>query len=135
MFSTEGGVAKLYTRGNGRVGQDISHIIKHIPALMSVVEKCDSEITMRGEFIIAKDAFDVLCENADEGERMSNPRNFVSGVINSKRSKYYSNIDFVAYELIRVKSKKRERLDIKPSEQFRILNELGIPVVDWIRDR
>jgi DNA ligase (NAD+) len=132
LFSTEGGVAKLYTRGNGRVGQDISHIIKHIPALMGVVENCDSEITMRGEFIIAKDAFDVLCENADEGERMSNPRNFVSGVINSKHSKYYSNIDFVAYELIRVKSKKSERLDIKPSEQFRILNELGIPVVDWI---
>ena len=132
LFSTEGGVAKLYTRGNGRVGQDISHIIEYIPALTSIAEKSNYEITMRGEFIIGKDEFDVLCEKADEGERMSNPRNFVSGVINSKHSKYYSNIDFVAYELICVKNNKSEQLDIKPSEQFKILKKFGIPIVDWI---
>ena len=137
LFSTEDGVAKLYTRGNGRVGQDISHIIPHIPALMHMVNTSDFEFTVRGEFIVAKDAFDVLCENADEGERMSNPRNFVSGVINSKHSKYYASIDFVAYELIRFKIT-NARYELKghlpppPSEQFEILSEFGVPIVDWV---
>lgn len=135
LFSTENGVAKLYTRGNGRIGQDISHIIKHIPALMDMVNSY-YEITVRGEFIIAKEAFDTLCEDAEEGERMSNPRNFVSGVINSKHSNYYSDIDFVAYELIRYKvmvgKYLTDSINPKPSEQFEILEKLGVPVVDLI---
>jgi len=131
LFSTEGGVAKLYTRGNGRVGQDISHIIPHIPDLMDMV-KGSYEITVRGEFIIAKDAFNALCENADEGERMSNPRNFVSGVINSKHSKYYSSVDFVVYELIYAKNAYMWG-GLLPSEQFKILNDFGISVVDYVR--
>ena len=130
LFSTEDGVAKLYTRGNGRVGQDISHIIPHIPALMDMVNTSDYEFTVRGEFIVTKDAFAVLCENADEEQRMSNPRNFVSGVINSKHSKYYSDIDFVVYELIRCRTDARHEL--KPSEQFEILSEFGVPIVDWV---
>ena len=140
LFSTEGGVAKLYTRGNGRIGQDISHIISHIPALMNMVKLSsngDYEITVRGEFIIAKDAFDILRESADEGERMSNPRNFVSGVINSKHSKYYGNIDFVVYELIRYRLHSwthflTDVVEPKPSDQFDVIEQHNIPVVDWI---
>ena len=30
MYSTEGGVPKLYTRGNGKVGQDVSHLIPYL---------------------------------------------------------------------------------------------------------
>ena len=140
LFSTDGGVAKLYTRGNGRVGQDISHIISHIPALMNMVKLSsngDYEITVRGEFIIAKDAFDILRESTNEGERMANPRSFVSGVINSKHSNYYSYIDFVVYELIRYRVHSwttflTDSIESKPSEQFDVLEQHNIPVVDWV---
>ena len=30
MYTTEGEEPKLYTRGNGRLGQDISHAIKYL---------------------------------------------------------------------------------------------------------
>ena len=52
LYSTEGDEPKLYTRGNGRVGQDISHAI---PYLKLPKEK---GITIRGELQMRKDKFE-----------------------------------------------------------------------------
>ena len=51
LYSTEGPHPKLYTRGNGYTGQDISHIIPylHLPPTKN--------ITLRGEFMIKKTVF------------------------------------------------------------------------------
>ena len=117
LFSTEGGVAKLYTRGNGIYGQDVSHIIRYIPSLV-LLSQMKIDITIRGEFIISKDDFaDRFSENA------SNARNFVSGVINSKHSDNYDAIDFIVYEVIVFGDEDA----IKPSRQFEILKEHKVP--------
>jgi hypothetical protein len=52
LYSTEGDVPKLYTRGNGIIGQDVSHLIKvlNLPKHKGYV--------VRGEFIIPKKVFD-----------------------------------------------------------------------------
>lgn len=118
LFSTETGVAKLYTRGNGIDGQDVSHIIPHIPSL--AVLTSGPQITIRGEFIISKEDF----EN-DYATESSNPRNFVSGIVNSKHSDNYGAVDFIAYEVIRY----HDQTDIKPSEQFKLLTTNKIPCV------
>ena len=117
LFSIEGGVPKLYTRGNGVYGQDVSHIIQHIPSLMLLSESPDV-ITIRGEFIISKDDF-----FGEFSKDASNARNFVSGIVNSKSSDHYNAIDFIAYEVILFK----EENIIKPSRQFEILKTLKIP--------
>ena len=51
MYSTEGDESKLYTRGNGKCGQDVSQLIPYLnlPKQKNVV--------VRGEFIISKKVF------------------------------------------------------------------------------
>ena len=46
----------MYTRGNGKYGQDISHLIPYL------VKDSDMEIAIRGEIIISKDNFDKYCK-------------------------------------------------------------------------
>ena len=91
LYSTEGGTPKLYTRGNGKIGQDISHIIPFLR--LPMIEN----ITIRGEFIIKRDTFEEKYEGT-----AANARSFVSGTINLKTPDYtkYADIDFVAYEVI-----------------------------------
>ena len=50
MFVYEGDNVKLYTRGNGREGQDISHLHKYISGFPKI--KKQDKLAVRGEFII-----------------------------------------------------------------------------------
>jgi DNA ligase (NAD+) len=91
LYTTEGDEPKLYTRGNGKVGQDVSHLI---PKLRLPTNK---DLVIRGEFIIKKDTF-----KTKYADKFSNPRNMVAGVVNQKtQDERISDIDFVAYELIK----------------------------------
>ena len=112
LFSNEGGIPKLFTRGNGKIGQDISHLIPYLKLPLK------PNVTIRGEFIIKKDVFDHFYK-----DKFSNPRNFVSGVINSKtisKSKI-NHIDFVAYEVIIP--------ELHPKDQMEFLKALEVNVV------
>uniref|UniRef100_A0A6C0HSV2 DNA ligase (NAD(+)) n=1 Tax=viral metagenome TaxID=1070528 RepID=A0A6C0HSV2_9ZZZZ len=112
MYSTENNEPKLYTRGDGKVGQDITHILRVLK-----LPETQEKIVVRGEFIISKQKFDEKYKNA-----FSNPRNLVSGIINSKTLDYKTeDLDFVAYEVIRPQ--------MKPSEQMAFLDRLGFNVV------
>ena len=112
LYSTENNTQKLYTRGNGVVGQDVSHLIPYLKLPTT------PNITIRGEFIINKKIF---TENYEESA--SNSRNFVSGVINSKKidKKKIKNIDFVAYEVIKP--------SLKPSKQMKFLETIDVKAV------
>jgi len=112
MYSTENNEPKLYTRGDGKVGQDITHILRVLK-----LPESREKIVVRGEFIISKQKFNEKYKGA-----FSNPRNLVSGIINSKTLDYKTeDLDFVAYEVIRPQ--------IKPSEQIAFLDRLGFTVV------
>ena len=109
--STEG--AKLYTRGNGTFGQDISHLLPYL------IKKEYKNTAMRGEIIITKENFNTYYKT------FANARNFVSGVVNKKTIDpvILSHIDFVAYELI-------EPL-LVPSEQMKHFESIGMNHVDF----
>ena len=112
LYSTENGEKKLYTRGNGKIGQDVSHLIPYLKLPQ------ENNVTIRGEFIIQKEVFNSLYKN-----KFSNPRNFVSGIINSKtiNKSRLQNIDFIAYEVI---------VPIKtPQEQMKYLESLEVTTV------
>ena len=111
MYSTEGDAPKLYTRGNGTVGQDISHLL---PKLNLSTEP---GYVVRGEFIIPKTVFLEKYK-----ETFANARNLVSGIINSKKiDKKVNDLHFVAYEIIHPQ--------MKPSEQMQKLAELNHELV------
>jgi len=113
LYTTEGPVPKLYTRGDGKVGQDISH-------LLSVLKLPQTKgIVVRGEFIIPRQTFDQKYATS-----FANARNLTSGIINSKTTDdKLADVKFVAYECIDPA--------LKPSKQFVKLKDLGFEVVDY----
>ena len=111
LYTTEGATPKLYTRGDGKVGQDISHLIPHLRLPKT------KDIVIRGEFIIPKQIFETKYK-----AKFANPRNMVSGIVNHKTiSAAVNDLHFVAYEVIKP--------DRKPSEQFAFLSTLDVEVV------
>jgi len=96
-FDLKNGI-KMYTRGNGKVGTDITWVlnwIKYIPPNVRT-GKCNKNFMIRGELILKKDMF-----HQKWSEKYSNARNMVSGLINSKKvPEGIEDICFIAYEWI-----------------------------------
>ncbi len=108
LYTTEGSNPKLYTRGDGKVGQDISHLIPflRLPKTKGIV--------IRGEFIIPKNVFETKYKM-----KFANPRNMVAGIVNHKHiSDSVVDLHFVAYEVI-IPHK-------KPSEQMNFLGTINV---------
>jgi len=103
----EGDSVKLYTRGDGTVGQDISHMIPYIQ-IGSIAE---GDYAVRGELIVTKANY----AKVSEGKRGA--RQMVSGLANQKtiEKKMLKLVDFVAYEVIVPEG-------LSPSKQFALLN-------------
>ena len=117
MYDCTGKEPKLYTRGDGKVGQNITGLLPHLrlPGANGFV--------IRGEFIIPKAVFDTKYK-----ETFANPRNLVSGIINSKTmDSKIGDIHFVVYEIIHPQ--------LKPSEQMKKLTDLGFEVVQHRSDK
>jgi len=112
LYTTEGPVPKLYTRGNGTVGQDVSHLIAHLKLPKT------KGIAIRGEFIIPKTVFESKYK-----DKFANPRNMVAGIVNHKTiNEAIKDVHFVAYELIMPSGK-------KPSEQMKFLQIINVEPV------
>ena len=98
------GEERLYTRGNGKEGQDISSLIKYIiwkgkdESKISFTEN----VVLRGEIIIKPNVFKEKYE-----KDFANPRNFVSGIVNKKTidPNVLIDLDFIPYEVIEPKMK------------------------------
>ena len=105
--------SKLYTRGNGVFGQDISHLIPYL------IKKEYKDMAFRGEIIITKENFNTHYKT------FANARNFVSGVVNKKTvdPNVLKHIDFVAYELINP--------IVVPSQQMKMFETNGINHVNF----
>ena len=114
LYTTEGSAPKLYTRGDGKVGQDISHLIPYLRLPKS------KGIVIRGEFIIPKPVFETKYKGT-----FANGRNMVAGIVNHKsvNTDIVKDLHFVSYELIKpIKN---------PNEQLDFLSTLDIEVVLW----
>lgn len=91
---------KLYTRGNGTKGRDISFLIPflNIPSEFNFAESLNNSFALRGELIIKKSVFDSKYK-----DKYANARNLVCGLLNRNYSdeyiELYGDIDFVVYDL------------------------------------
>uniref|UniRef100_A0A6C0L0B2 DNA ligase (NAD(+)) n=1 Tax=viral metagenome TaxID=1070528 RepID=A0A6C0L0B2_9ZZZZ len=88
---------KLYTRGNGSVGQDISHLIPYISSIPELKDTKNIDYVVRGELIIKDSDFEEKFSS-----QKANARNMVSGLVtrktvNKQELKY---THFVVYEVI-----------------------------------
>jgi len=112
LYSTENDQANLYTRGDGKYGQLINHLI---PYLKLPTEK---NITLRGELMIKEDLFKMKYKG-----QFSNSRNFISGLVNRKtlthlEEQILEDIDFVTYEVLMPQN-------LTPSQQYNKAVELN----------
>ena len=115
MVTTEMDKMQLFTRGNGKYGQDVSHLvpylnIPHIPYG-----------TVRGELLIKRKTFE-----EKYSKKFANARNFVSGIVNAKNVNVdmIKDLDFVAYELIEPRH--------CPFNQFHFLQQYKFNVVQYL---
>ena len=134
LYSTEGNLPKLYTRGNGIVGQDVSHLIKvlNLPKHKGYV--------VRGEFIIPKKVFEDKYK-----DKFANPRNLVAGIVNSKTiDEKTRDLHFVTYELIKPSTKPSDQMNqlsslkhetVRNETVDKLTNEyLSATLLDWRKD-
>ena len=113
LYTTIGSEPKLYTRGDGFIGQDISYLIPHLQLPET------KNIAIRGEFIIPKEVFMKKYKNDN-----ANPRNMVAGLINHKTiNEAIKNVHFVAYEVIQPQ--------LTPSKQMELLQTLNVETVTY----
>ena len=119
LYSTEKDSSKLYTRGDGKYGQSIDHLIEHLNL------PTDKNITLRGELIIKEKLF-----QEKYSSKYSNSRNFISGLVNKKKLtkediSILKDIDFVGYEVIKPEN-------LRPSEQLNLILTLNVNCVKFI---
>jgi NAD-dependent DNA ligase len=127
---------KMYSRGDGVTGQDITGLIPLIQlssSSSSLKGKSSEEkakakdktgltgTIIRGELILSKTKFDEIKKNFEKnGKTVANARNLVSGLVNAKTPdvEVAKHVTFVAYALI-------EPRGLKPSDQFTNLKKMG----------
>ncbi len=107
---------KLFTRGNGSKGNDISHILKYINMPTFNNNKI---IAVRGELIIKKTNW--------KNEYGSNARNVVAGLVNNKiiNKKLLNLVDFVIYQIMEIENNE----NIKIEEQLNMINDNKIKFI------
>ena len=109
---------KLYTRGDGTIGSDISHLKKYIKTIPN--ELTVEKLAVRGELIIPEKVF-----QKKYSKLYQNPRNMIAGLIGSKTSREgLSDIHFVVYEIV------GESKMPSPQTQLEILKENKFEVVN-----
>jgi len=108
---------KLYTRGDGIIGADISYLANYIKNIPKIVK---GSVCVRGELIMKEKVF-----KENYKVLYANPRNMVAGLIGSKTMKEgIESVEFVAYEVV---SKEKSVCSL---EQLEYLDLLGFTTVN-----
>ena len=108
VFEKRGPTTRMFTRGDGTTGQDVSHILPHInniPTFRQMEAAAEKEqrgshgvVAVRGELVVPRPRFvSAYGENPDTAAR-----NVVAGAVNALRSdvRTLALIDFVPYAVM-----------------------------------
>jgi DNA ligase (NAD+) len=101
----------IYTRGDGKIGKDVSHILKYINLDTSKLIEGDA---IRGELMISKTNFAKI-EN-----EMANSRNAVPGMLRKKKPEpeMLKLVDFVPYWVLNPPMKQTEQMKYIEKKDF-----------------
>lgn len=110
-------VFKMYSRGDGKYGQDITHLMGYVLHENIKFDDIPNKTAIRGELIMSKNNF------AKISATLKNARNTVSGVVNSKTldTNLAEMVDFVTYNVVYPR--------YKQSLQYKYLNDWNFKVV------
>lgn len=114
LIFNDNGDIKIFTRGDGTYGTDISFIKNYINYIPS---KIPLGIALRGELLLSKKNWELL---KDLG---ANARNVVAGIINSKtiNKNVLEKIDYVVYDILSERKKNEDLLKLAKKLKFKIV--------------
>ena len=128
------GSVKLYTRGDGKIGSDITHLYSYLnfycngdkvgKDLVSLQQPTPLEghlqvLYIRGELVVSSENYQKYRDTYD------NPRQMVSGIVNAKTlKKGIEVIDFIAYQIM--------NSDECISNQYRQLQHLKFTIPQYV---
>ncbi|MDR3239758.1 MAG: NAD-dependent DNA ligase LigA [Clostridiales bacterium] len=125
---TDGALSQAVTRGNGEIGEDVTHnarVFENVPLKIHYTDEC----VVRGEAVIGYAAFDRINDALLPDEKYKNPRNLCSGTVRQLNSAIAAGrgVHFYAFSLI-----KAAGMDFQDSkkEQMRWLAEVGFETVE-----
>ena len=115
----EGGkLVSAETRGNGEVGEDITHNAMVIPSIPKKI-RYKEPLTVDGEIICDYKTFEIV--KAEAGYK--NPRNYASGSIRllDNGECYNRKLTFVAWDIINIIQNMSDKLQLLQSYNFKIV--------------
>ena len=123
----DGNLISAVTRGNGEIGEDITHnckVFKNIPLKIPFKD----ELVIRGEALISFKDFEKINQNLDITEKYKNPRNLCSGTVRQLNNEITKdrNVSFLAFSLVKC----NKSFDLK-SKQLEFLSSLGFETVEY----
>ncbi len=125
-----GTLEQAITRGNGEVGEDVTHtarVFKNIPLSIPFL----GELILRGEGVIPYSEFRRINEELGEEETYKNPRNLCSGTVRQLNSEIAAkrNVRFYAFTLVSAEGKtlsdsKKENMDWLAAMGFEVVEQV-----------
>lgn len=125
LLYKKGNIIKLYTRGNGEMGRDISYLLEYlnIPNLNNY-----NDLIIRGELIIKKNDYKKIIGKS------ANERSLISGIVNSKKENINKEqikyMKFISYELLHPQFKIEEQLKILKSLKLNVVQHTHIEKIN-----
>ena len=97
-----GALSRAVTRGNGQIGEDITHNARVFANLPQRIPFAGT-LVIRGEAVISFAEFERINNALDGDERYKNPRNLCSGTVRQLNSEIAAgrNVSFLAFAVIR----------------------------------
>lgn len=127
----KGILIKAITRGNGEIGEDVTHnarVIGNIPKSISY----KGELTIRGEVVISYITFNQINELLPPDQKYKNPRNLASGSIRQldNRVSAKRGLEFITFEVV----SGLEDLNLKYKHKtLEKLRDMGFSVVEHVQ--
>lgn len=109
----KGSFVQAVLRGDGEFGDDVTSNVLKIKTFPKKI-KYQDHIFIRGELILKKKNFELINNSLED--KMSNPRNAVSGIVRRLDGKNSEEIDFLAYDF---------SLELNEIEKFLFLKDQG----------
>ena len=126
-----GKLTKAVTRGNGEVGENVTHNAKFFSGIPFRID-FKGHLVVRGEALISYSTFNKINEELSDDEKYKNPRNLASGSVRQLNANESKNrgVEFKAFELVYIDDEKENLKENTNEEKLDILNKLGFDVVE-----
>lgn len=97
----DGKLVSLVTRGDGEIGEDITHNAKAINGVKLTIPYKE-RLVLRGEAVISYENFDKINERLVEDDKHSTARNLAAGSVRQLDSKICKerNVDWIVFEVV-----------------------------------